>query len=59
LKQNIKYHYVDIPDSYESQAKEPFDQEEMNRLFQIGYELGQQKDPWQKVPPGLEKYLEE
>jgi hypothetical protein len=59
LRQNIKYHYVDIPDSYESQAKEPFDQEEMNRLFQIGYELGQQKEPWQTVPPGLENYLEE
>jgi len=59
LKQNIKYHYVDIPDSYKSQAKEPFDQEEMNRLFQLGYESGQQKDPWHKVPPGLEKYLEE
>ena len=59
LKQNINYHYVDIPDSYKSQAKEVFDQEEMNRLFQLGYELGQQKDPWQKVPPGLERYLEE
>jgi len=59
LKQNINYHYVDIPDSYKSQAKEAFDQEEMNRLFQLGYELGQQKEPWQKVPPGLEKYLEE
>ena len=44
---------------FESQAKEAFDQEEMNRLFQIGYELGQQKDSWEKVPPGLEKYLEE
>lgn len=59
LYQNVNYHYVDIPDDFESQAKEAFDQEEMNRLFQLGYELGQQKDSWEKVPPGLEKYLEE
>ena len=59
LKQNINYHYVDIPDVYKSEAKEVFDVEEMNRLYQLGYETGQQKDPWQKVPPGLQQYLEE
>ena len=58
LKQNINYHYVDIPDVYKSEAKEAFDEEEMNRLYQLGYETGQQKDPWQKVPPGLQQYIE-
>lgn len=28
----------------------------MNRLYQLGYETGQQKDPWQKVPPGLQQH---
>ena len=59
LNQNINYHYVDIPDVYKSKAKEEFDVEEMNRLYQLGYEVGQQKDPWQKVPPGLREYIEE
>lgn len=57
--QNAKFHYVDIPDDFKSQAKEAFDMEEMNRLFQLGYELGQRKKPWQKVPPGLERYIRE
>lgn len=58
LQQDINYHYVDIPDVYKSEAKEAFDEEEMNRLYQLGYETGQQKDPWQIVPPGLQKYIE-
>jgi len=58
LNQKTNFHYVDIPDGFKSEAKEIFDQEEMNRLFQLGHELGQRKDPWQKVPPGLERYLE-
>ena len=58
-RQKVNFHYVDIPDDYKSLAQEAFDLNEMNRLFQLGYELGQRKDPWQKVPPGLERYIEE
>jgi hypothetical protein len=53
-----KHRYVDIPDVYKSEAKEAFDEEEMNRLYQLGYETGQQKNPWQKEPPGLQRYIE-
>ena len=59
LRQKINFHYVDIPDDYKSLAQEAFDLKEMNRLFQIGYELGQQKEVWQKVPPGLERFIKE
>ena len=58
-RQKVNFHYVDIPDDYKSLAQEAFDLNEMNRLFQLGYELGQRKDPWQKVPPGLERYINE
>ena len=53
-RDNIGFHYTSIPSDYVSQSKELFDREEMNRLFQVGYELAKSDDPWQEVPPGLE-----
>lgn len=53
-RENVNFHYVDIPDSYVSQAEEVFDRAEMNRLFEIGYQLGLSGDAWQSEPPGLQ-----
>jgi hypothetical protein len=54
-RDEIGFHYVDIPDDYVSQSQELFDRDEMNRLFAIGYELGLSADAWRTVPPGLEQ----
>jgi hypothetical protein len=53
-RDNIRFHYVDIPDDYISQSQELFDQAEMNRLFEIGYELGLSDKAWHDAPLGLD-----
>jgi hypothetical protein len=53
-RDGMGFHYVDIPDDYEPRSKEFFDQEEMNRLFEIGYRLGRSDNPWISTLPGFE-----
>ena len=53
-RDNIGFNYTGIPDDYESQSTELFDQTEMNQLFQIGYQLGMSSNPWRSTPPGYE-----
>ena len=53
-RDDIAFNYAGIPDDYEPQSTELFDQAEMNRLFQIGYQLGMSDNPWQSTPPGFE-----
>jgi hypothetical protein len=53
-RDGVGFHYVDIPDDYESRSKEFFDMEEMNRLFEIGYQLAQSDAPWRSTLPGFE-----
>lgn len=42
-----------IPRSFDTPLKEPFDTAYMQALFQVGYELGVNGYPWEKVPPGF------
>jgi hypothetical protein len=53
-RDDIGFNYTGIPDDYEPQSKELFDQAEMNRLFQVGYQLGMSSNPWRSSPPGYE-----
>jgi hypothetical protein len=53
-RDGIDFNYIGIPDDYEPQSTEMFDQAEMNRLFQIGYQLGMSSNPWRSSPPGYE-----
>jgi hypothetical protein len=53
-RDGVGFNYAGIPEDYESQSTELFDQAEMNRLFQIGYQLGMSGNPWQSTPPGYE-----
>jgi len=53
-RDDIGFNYTGIPDDYEPQSTELFDQAEMNRLFQIGYQLGMSPNPWRSTPPGYE-----
>jgi len=53
-RDDIGFNYTGIPDDYEPQSTGLFDQAEMNRLFQIGYQLGMSSNPWRSTPPGYE-----
>jgi hypothetical protein len=53
-RDGIDFNYIGIPDDYEPQSTEMFDQAEMNRLFQVGYQLGMSSNPWRSTPPGYE-----
>jgi hypothetical protein len=53
-RDDIGFNYAGIPEDYEPQTTELFDKAEMNRLFQIGYQLGMSGNPWQSTPPGFE-----
>ena len=49
-EQNLAFYWVGLPASYEPSGREEFDTEEMNDLFQLGYSLGVNKNPWQATP---------
>ena len=49
----IDLNYVAVPDDFVWQGEEEFDRAEMNRLYEIGYRLGQSGDAWSKTPPGF------
>lgn len=50
-RDNVGFHYVGIPDDFVSASTEPFDREEMNRLFEIGYREGLSGGDWKDQPP--------
>ena len=52
-REKMGFKYVDIPEDFESRAQEAFDSEEMNRLFETGYQLALSGDVWETTPPGL------
>jgi len=52
-RDQVDFNYVGIPDDYVSVGKEPFDPKEMNRLFDLGFEMAKDGYKWHKVPPGL------
>ena len=47
------FKYVNLPDSYEPEIREPYNPEEMTRMFNIGRNLGLEKAGWRSVPPGF------
>ena len=47
------FNFVGLPDDYVAKSKQPYDPAEMNRMFEIGYEMGQKGEGWQTVPPGF------
>lgn len=42
-----------IPNTFDVQSEEMFDQNYMRKLFKYAYELALDGYPWQKIPPGL------
>jgi hypothetical protein len=53
-RDDIGFFYTDIPDDYKPQSTKPFDQAEMNRLFEVGYQLARSGNAWRMTPPGFE-----
>lgn len=53
LTDGYEFRYTGLPDHYEPVNHEPYNPEEMGRMFEIGYELGLKGEGWQSVPPGL------
>ena len=52
-RDGIEFNLAHIPEDYDIDAKESFDREAMNRLYQLGYEWARAGYPWQHLPPGL------
>jgi hypothetical protein len=51
-RDGVRFNLANIPESFETELKEPFDQQYMIALFQLGYNLGAGGYPWAKFPPG-------
>ena len=49
------FHYVSIPEDFQTELKEPFDPEYMKALFKVGYDQGRNGVPWQRAPAGLDE----
>jgi hypothetical protein len=49
-RDNIEFNYIGIPDDFQFESDEIFDPEEMNALFEIGYQMSREGNFWQKAP---------
>lgn len=54
LKQDIDFNFAVIPGEFEWQGEEMFDTAEMNRLYELGYQLARDGYAWTKAPPGFD-----
>ena len=50
---NFDVKYIFIPQDFESESKEAFDPEEMNRLFDLGNEMAKNPEAWNTGLPGV------
>lgn len=49
-RDGIEFKFTGIPDDFHFDPKEVFDPEEMNALFEVGYQMGMDKESWLKPP---------
>jgi hypothetical protein len=49
-RDGIEFKFTGIPDDFHFGTKEVFDPEEMNALFEVGYQMGMDKESWLKPP---------
>ena len=50
-RDGIDYNLGSVPDDYVSNSKEPFDPDELKRLYDLGYDMAKSGYPWEKYPP--------
>ena len=53
-RDGMDYHLAYIPNDFTEVPKEPFDQEYMTKLYNLGYRLAKEGGSWRKYPPGAE-----
>ena len=51
-RDGIEFNLASIPDEFVANPKEPFDPEEMNRLYYLAYKMAKSGYPWEKFPTG-------
>ncbi len=51
-RDGIDFNLANIPETFTTELKQPFDTEYMRALFKLGYDLGASGYPWAKFPPG-------
>jgi hypothetical protein len=47
------FHYISMPDEFQTELNEPFDPAYMKALFEVGYHQGRNGIPWKQTPAGL------
>jgi hypothetical protein len=52
-RDGVDFNLAYVPASFAAPHREEFDTEFMRALYQTGYDLAAQGDPWEKVPPGF------
>ena len=52
---NMEYNYIGIPEDFVWQSDKEFDTTELNRLYQIGYDMAKAGLEWQKEPPHFDQ----
>ncbi|MFB3110599.1 MAG: hypothetical protein ACE10G_01060 [Gemmatimonadales bacterium] len=50
-RDGVDFNLAYIPDSFGVESQEPFDQNYMQMLFGLGYDLAKDGYPWEKAPP--------
>ncbi|QEO56723.1 patatin-like phospholipase family protein [Francisella marina] len=53
MKDGFKYNFTYIPYSYNPISQEPFDNLEMNQLYELGYKMGKSQDYWKHSPANI------
>lgn len=48
----VDFYYIALPVDYVRSTDEEFNEAEMNRQYQLGYQLGANGIPWRRLPPG-------
>ncbi|HKP22433.1 MAG TPA: patatin-like phospholipase family protein [Dongiaceae bacterium] len=49
---DIDFYFVALPTDYVRSTDEEFNEAEMNRQYNLGYQLGARGVPWRRLPPG-------
>jgi hypothetical protein len=49
-RDNIDFNYIGVPEDFHFESDEVFDPEQMNALFELGYQTARKGDFWQNAP---------
>ncbi len=52
---DMEFNYVSIPEDFSWQSKKEFDTAELNRLYQVGYDMARAGTMWEKQPPHFDQ----